>query len=435
VTRQTVAVATSGGRDSTALLHATLRSARPLGLEVVALHVHHGLLPEADGWLAGVQRQSRLWGAGFQARRLEGRPAPGQSVEAWARQARYAALAEMAREAGAGLVLLAHHRRDQAETWLLQALRGGGPAGLSAMPRLAQREGLVWARPWLDQPREAIEQYLRSHRLKAVEDPSNVDPRFARSRLRAQVWPALKAAFPDAETALALSCRRAQEAAALADEVAALDLSACHQGNPLVLAPWLALPPARRSNALRHWLAAALAGPVAESLVQRLLAELPRVRSARFPAGEGELRLFRGQLAWSGLAAAPATAPPAESGPLDLSAPGVHAVPGWPGAIEVRACREGGIDAASLRAVHARARSGGEQFQRAPDTPPRSLKKQAQGLAVPAWQRGGPLLYSAAGRLLFVPWLGLDARCLAPPGRPQFRLSWRAATGPSQPTI
>ena len=436
----TVAVAVSGGRDSTALLHCTLRMARPLGLQVLALHVHHGLQPAADVWLARVRSQARRWGAGFDSRRLAGMPAPGESIEAWARHERYAALAEMAHAAHASLVLLAHHRRDQAETWLLQALRGGGPAGLSAMPRLAQRQGLQWVRPWLDQPREAIESYLRQHRLRAVDDPSNADPRLARSRLRLQVWPALQAAFGDAETALAQSSRRAQEAAALAAEVAASDLPACTSDGDLLLPAWQALPPARRANALRHWLADAAkssgAGPVTDSLVQRLLDELPQTRSARFPAAGAELRVYRGRLSMAlPLALPQATGPlrlPALA--LCLSHPGDYPVPGWPGWFEVSACQHGGVAPALLQGLQARAREGAEQFQRAPRTPPRSLKKQSQGQAVPAWQRQGPLLYTAGGQLLFVPWLGLDARCLAPPGQPQLSLRWVPLTGPRQPT-
>ena len=122
-----VAVAASGGRDSTALLHATLRAAQPSGIEVLALHVHHGLHADADAWQAHVHAQARRWGAGFDTRRLAGQPGPGDSVEAWARRGRYQALAEMARAAGCDLVLLAQHQRDQAETFLLQAMRGGGP--------------------------------------------------------------------------------------------------------------------------------------------------------------------------------------------------------------------------------------------------------------------------------------------------------------------
>ncbi len=440
-------MAASGGRDSTALLHCTLRSAQSLGLRVLALHVHHGLMPEADAWLAQVGRQARRWGAGFDSRRLAGAPQAGDSIEAWARRERYAALAEMAHAAGASLVLLAHHRRDQAETWLLQALRGGGPAGLAAMPRLAQRQGLVWARPWLEQPRSAIDDYLRRHRLRAVDDGSNADTRYGRSRLRQQVWPRLQVAFPDAEQALAQSSRRAQEAAALAAEVAALDLPPCTADAALLIAPWLALPPARRVNALRAWLAGRHGAPVAEVLVQRLLLELPGRRSARFPAPGGELRLYRGALAWTALEAVTegpferdsAVAPPLPASractvELNLSRAGAHAVPGWPdGELWLQPCAKGGLPVALLHAVLVLPRRGGEQFQRAPRTPPRSLKKQFQAAGVPAWQRQAPLLSTPGGALLFVPGLGVDARCMAQPGAPQFSIEWRASTGLRQP--
>jgi len=292
-----VAVATSGGRDSTALLHCTLAQARPLGVAVWALHVHHGLMAEADGWQAQVQRQAARWGAQFATERLAGAPAKGDSVEAWARQGRYAALARLAQAAGCGLVLLAHHRRDQAETWLLQALRGAGSAGLSAMPRQVERDGLVWARPWLDQPPEAIAAYARTHRLRFVQDPSNTDPRFARGRLRGPVWPALQAAFPQVDTVLAMAARHAQAAQALADEVATADLALVQQGEALRLAPWRALTPARRANALRAWLAQRLGLGAPQTLVDRLLAEaLAGAAPARWPAPGALVQRRRGEL-------------------------------------------------------------------------------------------------------------------------------------------
>lgn len=296
-TQSRVAVAVSGGRDSTALLHCTLAQARPWGIEVWALHVHHGLMPQADAWQAQVRQQARRWGAGFQAQRLLGAPARGDSVEAWAREGRYAALARMAQGLGCGLVLLAQHRRDQAETFLLQALRGAGPTGLSAMPAQAERAGLVWARPWLDQPREAIEAYVRRHRLRCVDDPDNANPQRARSRLRLAVWPALQQAFDQAEAVLATAARHAQHADALAREVAQLDAAAVIEGPALCLAPWRALPPARRANVLRHWLAQALGHGAPASLVARLFEEAGRPGVARWPAGPAAMLLqSRGRL-------------------------------------------------------------------------------------------------------------------------------------------
>lgn len=432
-----VAVAVSGGRDSTALLHCTLRTARPLGVQVLALHVHHGLMARADDWLAQVQRQSRRWGAAFDARRLQGAPAAGESIEAWARRERYRALAEMAHAADCGLVLLAHHRRDQAETWLLQALRGAGPAGLSAMPAHIQREGVIWARPWLNQPREAIEAYLRQHRLRYVDDNSNDDTRFARNRLRLQVWPTLVQAFPDAEAALSGAARRAQEAAALAAEATELDLPPLLHEGALQVVAWRALPPARRRNALRGWLLGLLPDGVPNVLLQRLLDELPGRAVARWQVPGGALRLHRGLLRWVAGEAPSDAAPAFEPVTANLSQPGRHACPGVPGHFVVESSGEGGTSAHTLQAVRAQQRAGGERFSLALKGMPRSLKKQFQARDVPPWQREGPLLFTAQGQLLFVPGLGIDARLQAAPGAPQLRITWQpgppSTPGPRQP--
>lgn len=424
---QRVAVATSGGRDSTALLHCTLCQARPLGIEVVALHVHHGLQAAADEWLAQVRHQSRRWGARFDHRRLRDAPAKGQSIEAWARAARYEALAEMAREAGCKLVLLAHHRRDQAETWLIQALRGGGPAGLSAMPREAHRAGLVWCRPWLDLPPQAIQAYVARHRLHHIEDPSNQDPRYARNRLRLQVWPVLSQAFPDAEQCLRAAAGHAQEDARLRAEVAALDVPSVSGSHGLRVPTWLQLPAARRCLALRCWLQGQIASP-SDSLVQRLTRELPVARSGgRWPAGRGELRLHREHLAWFPEASATAPAQPpgqAVSRPLDLSRAGCYALPAWGGSLVVLGARSGGARALDLQQLVLRGRGGGEHFSLAPGATARSLKKQFQARGLPIWERGGPLLFQPDGRLLFVPGLGIEASFQVPDGQAQLRIEW-----------
>jgi tRNA(Ile)-lysidine synthase len=292
------------------------------------------------------------------------------------------------------------------------------------MPPVAARDGLTWARPWLSWPRAAIEAYLRQHRLRPVDDPSNADPRFARSRLRANVWPVLAEAVPDAESALAGAASRAAEAAQLAREVAAQDLAQTCVDGALDIGAWRALPPGRRANALRAWLDAVLPTGAPGTLVQRLLAELPGRRAARWPAGAGWLVLYRGRLRPEASATAARTAltEPAADGGLHRC--GRHAVPGSDGTLQVSAARTGGLPAQALEGAVWRARTGGEQFQREPGTPPRSLKKAYQFAGVPAHERHAPLLVAADGALLFVPGLGLDARALARPGSPRRALHW-----------
>lgn len=427
-----VAVAASGGLDSTALLHLTARIAVGCSpqVEVHALHVHHGLHEAADAWMAQVARQCRRWGGiTFHGHRVQDQPGPGDSVEAWARRVRYRALRTMAKAAGCDLVLLAHHRRDQAETVWLQALRGAGPAGLAAMPRVVCRDGLTWARPWLEQPRAAIAAYARRHRLQFVADPSNNDDRYARSRLRGRLWPALLDHSADAETALAAVARRAHEARVIVDEVARADAACVADGAVLRVADWLALNDARRANVLRHWLATLATGALPETLVQRLLYELPRTRAGRWPMPGADLRQHAGLLTVVPSRPVAIPSPPtsliAPSLGIDLSRPGVYRLAGWAGAIRVDLATLGGVPAHDLQRAELRPRQGGEQWQRHAAGPARSLKKQFQDAAVPPWQREGPLVF-VDDQMVFVPGLGLDARAARWPGTPRVTLNWVA---------
>lgn len=429
-----VAVAFSGGLDSTALLHATVQAAARSGVQVVALHVHHGLSEHADAWLAHARALCQRWARRglplqFASVRLTQRPAKGQSVEAWARAQRYDALQRLALERGATLVLLAHHRRDQAETFVLQALRSAAAPGLASMPARIERAGLVWARPWLDQPHAAIEAYARRHRLKWVDDDSNVDQRFARNRLRHAVWPALLAAFPDAEVALAGAAAQAQQAQRCLDEVAAADLAATRRPHGLAIEAWKSLGPARRANVLVAWLREATGRPPPATLVQRLARQWPEAPLGRWPCPGGEVRSYRGLLQFCAHVDTDATTaeaaarreralPPLKQGPAQL--------PGWHGALVVEAVEQGGLARERLAKLELRERRGGERFQVAVGSQPRSLRKQYQNAGIAAWLREGPLLYDA-DQLVFAPGLGVDARAHAPPGQDQVSLRWVAA--------
>ena len=439
--RKTVAVAVSGGRDSIALLHSTLRHAADLGLQVLALHVNHGLMPQADQWQRELNKRCANWakrGAPLRLvhERIVDKPGRGESVEAWARRERYSALRRMALAAGCDCVLLAHHRRDQAETFLLQALRGGGVAGIAGMPLAVFREGIFWLRPWLAQPRDAIDAYVKRHRLRFVEDHSNADSRWARNRLRNQVWPALTQAFPQAELVIGDAARWAGLASSCLQELAAMDLDVVTDEQGLVLERWLHLSPARRNNALRAWLHRSAGRASPASLVERLLSEWPdsndplKARGGRvwdwdadrIAARHGHL-LFLCQSA--GRTASPALPDQSETPSLlAIGSAGRYRLAQWSGSLLVEPVAASGIALARLAWVELRARAGGEQFQSGPHRPPRSLKKQFQASDIPAWARNGPLVY-AGGQLIYVAGLGLDARAVVEQGANLMSLAWQ----------
>ncbi|HET9821872.1 MAG TPA: tRNA lysidine(34) synthetase TilS [Burkholderiaceae bacterium] len=423
--KRVVAVAVSGGRDSMALLHCAARMATPLDVRVVALHVHHGLQPQAGQWAHHIERTCARWASrglhlGFAMRRLEGRPARGDSLEAWARAGRYRALADMARDEGASLILLAHHRADQAETFLLQALRGAGTAGLAAMPRQAMREGLTWARPWLNLPREALQAYARRHRIAYVDDPSNADARYARSRLRHDVMPGLLAAFPEAESAFAASAAESARAQVLLDEVGDDDLRHIVDDVAIVLRDWEALTAARRRNALRRWLHRQVGQRAGAAWLDRLMDEVAASSGpATWEVGGLRIHRYRGRLTVEEGGATPH----AQVRPLSLSgAPEM-----LPLSVVPSGLGEAGMPRALLEGATWRSRRGDDRFQRAPGTPPRGLKKQFQLAAVPPWARTLPVLVAADGRLLYVPGLGTDARAMSEPGQPRVSLRWGGA--------
>ncbi len=398
-----------------ALLHATVHAAlKAPGIQVVALHVHHGLSPRADQWWAHVADQVAVWRAlgwpvDFRGRRLSGAPRSGDSVEAWARAGRYEALREMAQEVGAGALLLAHHRLDQAETFLLQSLRGGGLAGLAAMPQQVRRDGLVWCRPWLSVESSRIQAYAQHHGLRWVDDESNADPRFARNRLRHTVWPALSQAFPSPDLALSDAASHAADAQACLQGWLNDALGAVCPDDParLSVTRWRLQPEAAQRLLLKAWLEQRASAGVTQSLIRLLQADwrcrdLRSVASWPMAAGGGVLTLRRGEVQWA----------PRGEEPLP---PVVTAVPcddQHPLSVPVQ-CMQG---------ARWMPRHGGELFQMGPGRPLRSLKKQFQSAGVPRGVRPTHLLFSKEGALMFVPGLGVDARAAAWPGSPRVRL-------------
>jgi tRNA(Ile)-lysidine synthase len=265
-----LAVAFSGGADSTALL---LACADKWPGQVHAFHVHHGLQAAADDFERQCLQVCATHGVPLHVRRVDARPAPGQSPEDAARRARYGAFEALALATVDSVAIkdiaLAQHADDQAETLLLALSRGAGLPGLSAMPAHWQRAGLHYHRPLLAVPGAELRAWLQQRGQTWVEDPSNTDTRYTRNRIRAELLPALQAVFPQFRSTLARSASHAAEAQSLLRELAEQDLA--HTGVPPQLAALQRLSRARQANALRHWLRSSFdAAPSAAQLAELL---------------------------------------------------------------------------------------------------------------------------------------------------------------------
>ena len=266
----------SGGLDSTVLLHmlASDADARSAGLR--AIHVHHGLHADADAWAAHCQRVCDALGVALSIAHVDVDRASGLGLEGAARDARHRAFAQAL--ADDEILALAHHRDDQAETFLLRALRGSGVDGLAAMrPWRAHANGWLW-RPLLDLPREALLTYAREHELRWLEDPANADLHFDRNFLRDQIFPLLRQRWPHASASLACSATLSAQASELleAEDCSALQ-RAMVDDSALDIDALRLMPIERRARVLRRWIAGlglpALPGHAIERIETLLLAD------------------------------------------------------------------------------------------------------------------------------------------------------------------
>lgn len=483
----TVAIAYSGGLDSTVLLEAAVRV---VGAgRCVALHVHHGLSPNADRWLAHCEASASALGVRFDAERVRVRRESGESLEAAAREARYRALDVMGARQGAAVLWLAHHADDQAETVLLQLLRGAGVAGLAAMApqRIDESSAMPRVRPFLPLLRAQLERYAHLRGLRWIEDESNADTRYARNALRHEVMPVLATRFPGFRDALARTARHAATAQRLLDDLARIDLRTVARDDGIALSrkALTALDDARAMNVMRLWIRS-VALPAPSSA--RLANMLRQLREARGGHGlsvmhDGAcLRMYRDKIYWEKRSPERASPHVAQEGagegislsnmPMGLGNPGaagesgmnvaiddatsgtsgtgdkkrtaclawhgqeVWRLPQWRGSIVFvpTADDDTGPDTVSAALLAsaplcARARIGGERMQRMPGGATRTLKNLFQELGVPAWERDVPLIY-VGETLLFVPRVGLNGaveRALPPSRRrgERRRLEWR----------
>ena len=423
-------IALSGGRDSVVLLHALHELALPAAysVELTALHVHHGLSANADSWADFCRGLCADLGIPLILRHVEVPRDTGSGLEAAARALRHAAFDECGGRGtkdanGTQWLALAHHRDDQAETVLLNLLRGAGVDGAAGM--LAERphgaSGVRLIRPLLDVSRSVLEAYAASRNLRWIDDESNADTDFRRNYLRHEVMPRLAARFPGSDAALARAAGHFAEAAALLAELAAADRLLAAPAGRIEIGRLKALPTARARNLLRYELR--LAGCLAPDT--RWLGEaLRQLASERAGAatcvsvGRHQLHVYRGEVhVVAGQAPAPLT-------PLYWR--GEASLPWAGGELQFTVTRGAGLSRAKLAAGELRivARSGAERLQPDARRPRRTLRNLLQEAAIPPWERERLPFLWCGDELAWIGTLGVDCRFACAPGEAGLLVEW-----------
>jgi len=240
-------IAFSGGLDSSVLAHALAAADIP----VVAVHIDHGLQDQSEDWSRHCEAFAQSLGIGFLSRRVKVELESGKGPEGSAREARYNAL--LAELDPGDWLMSAHHREDQAETLMLNLVRGSGPAGIAGIGAV-RRFGPGWLiRPLLYFDRADLKSYAESHDINWIEDPSNSDKRFDRNFLRHEVLSCLKTRWPDIATRLQRSALHASEATSLLIDLARIDLEALGgRSERLPIDALLDMSRHRQKNLVRH---------------------------------------------------------------------------------------------------------------------------------------------------------------------------------------
>ncbi|MHB0985448.1 MAG: tRNA lysidine(34) synthetase TilS [Sulfuricella sp.] len=403
-------LALSGGADSVVLLDILAQLRAGLHFHLSALYINHQISPNAALWGGFCAGLCARLDVPFEAVSVDIGSRAGESLEALARAARYRVFSEQP----ADFVVLAQHLDDQAETLLLQLLRGAGAKGLSAMPELGGRI----LRPLLDVPRRTIVDYAVLHGLKWVEDESNADIAFDRNYLRHEVLPLLERRFPAYRETFSRASRNLAECALLLDDLARLDHAAAVVEGRLRVDALRKLSGPRARNLMRHYLAGAGVPMPSAGRLENMLQQLRGSRDdaqVRICLGGVLVRRYRGDVYIE-----KKTLTPQSNLAVTWVSQKEIDLPGSGGRLLFEHVTGRGLSLARLTAepVTIRLRQGGEHLRPDCRRPNRSLKNLLQEGGVPSWQRQSlPLLFSGE-TLVFVPGIGAACEYQAKEGEP-----------------
>ena len=409
----TLLVGLSGGMDSVVLLHLLRQVAPRYSWHISALHVHHGISSHAGDWAAFCLELCEGMGVPCLVERVTIAPLREMGIEAAARKLRHAALDRQP----ADFIVLAHHLDDQAETLLLQLLRGSGPRGAAAMPLLRERPGLpAQLRPLLDATRSELLAYAQQHGLRWVEDESNADDAYPRNFLRLRVLPLLEQRFPAYRETLGRSVRHFAEASALLDELALQDAQGALHGDSLEVGRLQALPPHRARNLLRSFLYQ-LGAPMPQSVqLDTMLQQLCGARrdaAVLLEFGGWQIRRYQGRAyALPQLPEPDKTIRVRWQGEVRLELPELG------GVLYFEHADGTGVSLEKLKrdAVTVRLRQGAEKIRTDCRRPTRILKKLLQELGIPPWRRERLPLLFCGEELAAVAGVGVACNYQAGPG-------------------
>lgn len=432
-----IAVAYSAGLDSTVLLFLAAQYCRAHQLDLHAFHVHHGLSPNADAWLLHAQQQCEQLDIPFEFRRVNLIGA-GVGIEAAARSARYLALGEMCQNNQIDLLLTAHHQDDQAETILLQLMRGTGLSGFAGMDDayyapslLGQNEcsSTLIARPFLSISKRALEAYASSQALSYIDDESNQQTIYARNALRLRAMPILQKLAPGYVERLTRAAEHARSALEILTEVAQEDFQRCAQGDELLLVELQGLSSARVDNLLRYWM---------HKLGMKMptSARLQEIKHQVFLAKEDaritiaheawEIHRYRNRLS----ASLKVNVQSLNQAQIEICWQGEDSLylPLFKGRLHFDLAQSGVAKSTLLGSVlQVRTRQGGERLRLAHNRPSRDMKSHFQSAGIAYWKRALlPFVYKES-QLVFVAELGMDAAFIDELGDAQkIQLRWQA---------
>lgn len=441
-----LAVALSGGVDSVVLLDLLVPLSVQMQFSLSAIHVNHGISINADKWSKFCSDLCRSSAIPLKVAKLKINQEPGVSLEAAARDERYRVFGKLK----ADYVVLAQHLDDQAETLLLQLLRGAGVKGLGAMPVVRNfaaeisKQGIGTGmpalsggrprilRPLLEVSRREIEDYASEHALQWITDESNDDISFDRNLLRHEFFPLLEKRFPSYRTTFMRASRHMAEASCLLDELAEVDSKACVVPGKLHVEDLRNLGFLRAKNLLRYTLAqqgAILPSRIKlEEILRQMLSSRPDTK-LHVIFGNAEVRCFKGEVHVR-------RARPPRKGASSVTEWRLV----WKGEQELAIAELGGtlkltrrngvglnLQKLSEHPVTIRRRCGGERLRPDCERPRRSLKNFLREASVPPWKRETlPLIFSGE-HLVCVPGIGIDCDFRAAAGEPGLAVEWQSA--------